>query len=72
MKPLYPSHADLRVEVEPKPTDAIVTDQVADERFRADHEAWGRRGWAQVARICRQVESWQDGKQLPFECPEAR
>jgi hypothetical protein len=53
MKPLFPSHADLQVEPKPVPTDAIVTDPKAADRYNADVESWGERGWLTVARICR-------------------
>lgn len=47
-----PPVADLRSEPEPVPPLEIVTDEKADERYRAEHEAWGRRGWAAVKRLC--------------------
>lgn len=64
VKPLFPSSADLRVEAEPQPTDAIVTDPRADEAFRAEREAWGRRGWAAVARLC----NWAKANGMTVSC----
>lgn len=66
VRPLFPSRADLAVEPEPVPGDDIVTDAKADERYRAEHEAWGRRGWASVARICR----WANANGASFDCPK--
>lgn len=69
IQPLYPSAADLRVE--PKPLldpAALGSDEALDAHDNAV-EAWGERGWRTVARICRQVESWEKGRQLPFDCP---
>ncbi|WP_422057691.1 hypothetical protein [Sphingomonas sp.] len=66
MKPLFPPRADLAVEPEPVPGDDIVTDAKADERYRAEHEAWGRRGWASVARICR----WAVANGAALDCPK--
>lgn len=64
MKPLYPPVADLKVEPEPKPPLEIVTDPAADERHRAEHEAWGRKGWATVRRLC----NWARDNGLKVEC----
>lgn len=71
MKPIYPLSADLRVEPKPVPTAAIVTDAQAAANYDAEIEAWGERGWSTVARLCRTVESWESGNQLPFDCPDA-
>lgn len=69
VRPIFPSHADLKVEAEPMPGDDIVTDAAADERFRAEHESWGRRGWGAVGRICR----WASRNGMTIDCPkEAR
>lgn len=63
----YPPTADLKVE--PKPLLAV--EALESDNALSDHdaavEAWGERGWAAVARICRwSVES---GAVLSFECP---
>jgi hypothetical protein len=67
MKPLFPAYADLKVEPKPVPTDAIVTDPKAADRYNADVETWGERGWDAVGRICRW--SVANGAKLPFDCP---
>src|SRR5687768_6614667 len=81
IRPLYPSAADLAVEPDcdparpelvpckPVPTPEILTSAKASAAYDAAIEAWGERGWRAVGRICRQVESWEKGQQLPFDCP---
>lgn len=62
----YPPSADLQVE--PKPT--LAPETLASDGALAEHdaavEAWGERGWAAVARICRWAET--NGAGLPFRC----
>jgi hypothetical protein len=54
------------------PPSEIVTSAKAAAEYDVAVEGWGERGWSSVARICRQVEAWEPGRQLPFECPSAR
>lgn len=62
----YPPSADLRVEPKPK----LAAEAIASDNALAEHdaavEAWGDRGWATVARLCRWAEA--AGAQLPFKC----
>lgn len=64
----YPPAADLKVE--PKPLLAI--EALGSDNALSDHdaavEAWGERGWATVARICR----WAEANAAPrLNCPPA-
>lgn len=63
----YPPSADLRVE--PKPL--LAPGALASDNALAEHdaavEAWGERGWAAVARICRWAQA--NGARLGFACP---
>ena len=47
------------------------TEALASDNALAEHdaavEAWGERGWAAVARICRWAQA--GGADLPFRCP---
>lgn len=62
----YPPSADLKVEAKPQ----LAADALASDNALAEHdaavEAWGERGWAAVARICRWTEA--GGAKLPFKC----
>lgn len=62
----YPPSADLKVEAKPQ----LAADALASDNALAEHdaavEAWGERGWAAVARICRWTEA--SGAKLPFKC----
>jgi len=48
------------------PVEAITDDQ-ASARYGAAVEAWGERGWAKVASLCRWAVA--NGAALPFDCP---
>lgn len=64
----YPPSADLRVEPKPElPVEALASDNALAEHDAAV-EAWGERGWAAVARLCRWAEA--SGAQLPFRCAQ--
>ena len=62
----YPPSADLKVEAKPQ----LEAEALASDNALAEHdaavEAWGERGWAAVARICRWSEA--GGAKLPFKC----
>jgi len=68
---LPPPVADIQVEPEPLfPVEAVTaaTDrerEVAEQAWRVEHEAWGRRGWASVARLCR----WAARNGMKVDCP---
>ncbi len=49
----YPPAADVRIEAEPVAPPAIATSEAAYEDYNEAVAAWGKRGWAQLARICR-------------------
>lgn len=63
----YPPSADLKVEAKP----VLNIDALASDNALAEHddavEAWGERGWAAVARICRWAAA--NGAPLSFKCP---
>ncbi|WEK42999.1 MAG: hypothetical protein P0Y64_16905 [Candidatus Sphingomonas colombiensis] len=63
--------ADVKAVIEPKPTpsDAILTDAQAAERYNVEVETWGERLSRAGARICRALVA--DGTPLPFTCPES-
>lgn len=65
----YPPSADLAVEAKP----VLTVEALASDNALAEHdaavEAWGERGWATVARVCRW--SVEAGAKLPFRCPPA-
>lgn len=65
------SAADLKAvtEAKPVPSDEILTDGKAADRYNAAVEIWGERLWYAGARICRALVA--DGLKLPFECPPA-
>lgn len=69
--PTFPSSADLSVEAEPSyPLQAFDSDEevaeAAEDRWNDEILLWGRRGWDQVARICR----WAEGHGAKVDCPE--
>ncbi len=49
----YPPAADVRVEAEPVAPPEIATSEAAYEEYNEAVAAWGKGGWAQVARACR-------------------
>ena len=63
----YPPSADLKVEAKP----VLAPEALASDNALAEHdaavEAWGERGWAAVARMCRWAQA--GGANLPFRCP---
>lgn len=65
----YPPSADLRVEPKPElSVEAVASGSDAALALHDDAvEAWGERGWAAVARICRWAVT--NGAELPFKCP---
>lgn len=65
----YPPSADLRVEPKPElSVEAVASGSDAALALHDDAvEAWGERGWAAVARICRWAQA--GGAALPFKCP---
>ena len=65
----YPPSADLRVEPKPElSVEAVASGSDAALALHDDAvEAWGERGWAAVARICRWAVT--NGAELPFRCP---
>ena len=58
------------IAAKPKPTDAILTDAAAAERYNIDIESWGDRLSAAGGRLCRSLV--RQGVALPFDCPAAR
>jgi hypothetical protein len=62
-----PSAADLAVEAKPAITPAVLTDDTAAAEYDSAVEAWGERGWAAVARICRWAKS--HGSRAPCPVP---
>ena len=65
----FPPSADLRVEPKPElSVEAVASGSDAALALHDDAvEAWGERGWAAVARICRWAVT--NGAELPFKCP---
>lgn len=63
----YPPSADLKVEAKPLLSVEALTSDKALAEHDAAVEAWGERGWATVARLCRW--SVEAGAKLPFQCP---
>lgn len=61
----FPPPADLIVEAKPAAGAEIVTDAQAAARYDAAVEAWGERGWAAVARVCR----WAERRGMEINCP---
>jgi hypothetical protein len=63
----YPPAADLKVEAEPVAAPAIATSEQAYEDYNEAVAAWGRRGWAAVARLCRYSKTMG----MAIDCPVA-
>jgi hypothetical protein len=63
----YPPAADLKVEPEPVAAPAIATSEQAYEDYNEAVAAWGKRGWAAVARLCR----YSKAMGMAVECPVA-
>ncbi|WEK43657.1 MAG: hypothetical protein P0Y64_02145 [Candidatus Sphingomonas colombiensis] len=57
------------IEPKPVPSDAILTDAQAAERYNVEVETWGERLSRAGARICHAIVA--DGAPLPFACPDA-
>lgn len=51
--PIYPPSADLAVEAKPHLDPAALQSEAALDAHDIALEAWGERGWAAVARLCR-------------------
>ena len=64
-RPAFPSAIDLKAEPKPAITPDVLTSDIAAEQYNSSVEAWGERGWAAVARICR----WSKALGNPVECP---
>ena len=64
-RPIFPSAADLAVEPKPAITPAVLADDRAAAEYDSAVEAWGERGWAAVARICR----WAARLGATVNCP---
>lgn len=57
----------MTVERKPVLPDAAIADDAAAAQYSSDVEAWGDRGWAAVARICR----WAAANNMAHPaCPE--
>lgn len=67
MTPIFPPSADLRVEAKPRLDPAALNSEAALDDHDNAIEAWGERGWAAVARLCRYHQRM--GMALPFACP---
>lgn len=69
MRPIYPPSADLRVEPKPRLDPAAIDSEAALDAHDNAVEAWGERGWATVARLCR----WAADNGAPgLDCPSPR
>lgn len=64
---IYPPPADLRVEPKPRAGADILTSAQAAAEHDIAIEAWGMRGWAAVARLCR----WARANGMAVECAPA-
>ncbi|WP_288759418.1 hypothetical protein, partial [uncultured Brevundimonas sp.] len=53
----FPPAADLQVEPKPVLTPEAVTSEAALDAHDIALEAWGERGWATVARLCRYFDA---------------
>ena len=49
----YPPAEDVKPETKPLPGPEVFESEQAARQYDSDLEAWGERGWAAVARICR-------------------
>ena len=68
MRPIFPPSADLRVEAKPRLDPAALHSEAALDDHDSSVEAWGERGWAAVARLCRWAErNGMDGLSCPRE-----
>jgi hypothetical protein len=65
--PIFPSHADLRVEAKPRLDPEAIESDAALTAHDDAVEAWGERGWAAIGRICRWAV--ENGAALSFRCP---
>ena len=63
-RPAFPSAIDLKAEPKPVPGVEVLTSDIAAEEYNSAVEAWGERGWAAIARICR----WSARLGNPIEC----
>lgn len=68
--PIFPPAADLAVEPKPLLDPAAVESEAAGIAHDIALEAWGERGWATVARLCRWAEA--NGARMPFRCQPPR
>lgn len=64
--PIYPTSVDLKVEPKPVPGPEIVTSAQAAAEYDVEVEAWGERGWRQIARLCRYFK----GHGMEIQCPD--
>lgn len=55
--PIFPPAADLAVEAKPRLDPAAVDSEAGLDAHDIALEAWGERGWAAVARLCRYFEA---------------
>ena len=53
VRPIFPPSADLVVEAKPRLDPAAIDSEAALDAHDVALEAWGERGWATVARLCR-------------------
>ncbi|QNQ08276.1 hypothetical protein [Sphingomonas alpina] len=58
----------MRVEAEPVAPPEIATSEAAYEAYNEAVAAWGKRGWAQVARLCR----YFNGAGMTVTCQPSR
>ena len=65
IRPLYPPAADLAVEPKPRLDPEALDSEAALDAHDIALEAWGERGWAAVARLCR----WAVRNGMAAECP---
>lgn len=65
LPPSAPPVADLTVEPEPPLGVEALTSEAAYERWNDSIRAWGRKGWDQVARLCR----WHGTRGAELSCP---
>lgn len=56
VRPIFPPSADLQVEAKPRLDPAALDSEAALDAHDIALEAWGERGWAAVARVCRWAE----------------
>ena len=63
----YPPAEDVKDEAEPVAPPDILTSETAYEDYNEAVAAWGKRGWAQVGRVCRFFRA----QGMPVDCPPA-